>query len=1144
VNDKVRLMDAAGQTCAAGPKDVDLDVLSVSDRVVTLSTDITTDDPSAASNCVLSGSQKGFSTIYSFSTTGNLGISATGTIIGPGSSTPVGVFAVDYALLDINALLVDALSDLPDYTWAYVVERSNAKFVASTTDPVTMAGERIGPADSVHAAVRRSSELFSVSNWAAGGVCGTGTARFEAASKIFSFSAGVDWLVVVGQNIDCQALTVWQSGQCTSCGLGTAPNGVYNCDSCGARQATVDGSCQLCPDGKEKNEFGTACTQCEAGSAGTGGFCQECSSAAGEVASTDSTRCVCPIGTYDAWLSPNSSATRRNIYCWQRSKLLKDEADANGDYSNWQLDVLNEKSTTALETGKRCVECPECVDCSADSVVVLPGFQYFGTGMDLDVFACPLEDTCPGHELRTLDEAVVRNLTCNGRSDGALCADCEAGYYLDRHNQCAACDLVSSKSGLISTFMLVLFLSLRKRIYQKLPLSTTTRERISIALEAGYRSWPRLVQSMRIFVSNYQITTQISAVVAITWPPVIESIYHSIGNIVNLRIFKFLNLGCTVAFLDSFVGILVTQALLLPSFAVVLYCAYRVQVTHMLRGLDMKTVKRDRTMLGSGHDDQARSSPLPPPLSLTPSPRSPRDFGPGTKQGRARTKTVDAQQIQTAEDVLDKVGIRLRRTVRVALLRVKYYELMFFVVYLLYPGCSAMSFSIFRCRGLGGSTLEEQTARLDADYSILCAGVDAPSQHPAQMTPTGYTAMKALGWLFIGAFPIGIPTVLGFQLYRQRDVIRNNPDYVSLAHLKPLFVFYKPDAYLWEIWFMAEKVIFVGFMGMAFKPPSLLQYMGNILLCVIMLCWLCAVRPSKTEEYNNANILSHMVLLITYLAAGIFQLRRYDNSSRDLNEDQITIGMLTVQLIMAIFLIYISTIKLWQYGSEQKALVQSNRQLVGSAAQTPLEEARERATKHEKDMSELRQELVAMDKNIKEQWATSTAISASEMTGTAVKASGHTLVKAGAAGCDLYLVLHGTAEVRTSLDMPPVTHIRPGDVFGGSVDDQMDVFVRSCGEMEMLVVPKQHSGGSDRTHTTVTINDIIAPSGSEEISAPALRNLSIHKGDKAILEQLPSRSSLRSRLKEAEDASSAARKELEQMGSSQEAALRRAYLLR
>jgi hypothetical protein len=359
-----------------------------------------------------------------------------------------------------------------------------------------------------------------------------------------------------------------------------------------------------------------------------------------------------------------------------------------------------------------------------------------------------------------------------------------------------------------------------------------------------------------------------------------------------------------------------------------------------------------------------------------------------------------------------------------------------------------------------------------------------------------------------------------------------------------LFVFYKPDAYLWEIWFMAEKVIFVGFMGMAFKPPSLLQYMGNILLCVIMLCWLCAVRPSKTEEYNNANILSHMVLLITYLAAGIFQLRRYDNSSLDLNEDQITIGMLTVQLIMAIFLIYISTIKLWQYGSEQKALVQSNRQLVGSAAQTPLEEARERATKHEKDMSELRQELVAMDKNIKEQWATSTAISASEMTGTAVKASGHTLVKAGAAGCDLYLVLHGTAEVRTSLDMPPVTHIRPGDVFGGSVDDQMDVFVRSCGEMEMLVVPKQHSGGSDRTHTTVTINDIIAPSGSEEISAPALRNLSIHKGDKAILEQLPSRSSLRSRLKEAEDASSAARKELEQMGSSQEAALRRAYLLR
>jgi hypothetical protein len=41
-----------------------------------------------------------------------------------------------------------------------------------------------------------------------------------------------------------------------------------------------------------------------------------------------------------------------------------------------------------------------------------------------------------------------------------------------------------------------------------------------------------------------------------------------------------------------------------------------------------------------------------------------------------------------------------------------------------------------------------------------------------------------------------------------------NPEYVSVLGYKPLFQFYKPQNYRWEIYFMLQKVYLVGFMGM------------------------------------------------------------------------------------------------------------------------------------------------------------------------------------------------------------------------------------------------------------------------------------------------------------------------------------------
>jgi hypothetical protein len=62
---------------------------------------------------------------------------------------------------------------------------------------------------------------------------------------------------------------------------------------------------------------------------------------------------------------------------------------------------------------------------------------------------------------------------------------------------------------------------------------------------------------------------------------------------------------------------------------------------------------------------------------------------------------------------------------------------------------------------------------------------------------------------------------------QNRESIRLNPEYVSVLGYKPLFQFYKPQNYRWEIYFMLQKVYLVGFMGMF--ASSVVHKCGSLL---------------------------------------------------------------------------------------------------------------------------------------------------------------------------------------------------------------------------------------------------------------------------------------------------------------------------
>ena len=75
-----------------------------------------------------------------------------------------------------------------------------------------------------------------------------------------------------------------------------------------------------------------------------------------------------------------------------------------------------------------------------------------------------------------------------------------------------------------------------------------------------------------------------------------------------------------------------------------------------------------------------------------------------------------------------------------------------------------------------------------------------------------------------------------------------------------------------------------------------------------MLCALSMELPSKTQEYNYANILSQIVLIITYLSTMILAV----GESGGAGADKVEYTMLGLQAGMMVYLIYISSTKLYE----------------------------------------------------------------------------------------------------------------------------------------------------------------------------------------------------------------------------------------
>ena len=152
-----------------------------------------------------------------------------------------------------------------------------------------------------------------------------------------------------------------------------------------------------------------------------------------------------------------------------------------------------------------------------------------------------------------------------------------------------------------------------------------------------------------------------------------------------------------------------------------------------------------------------------------------------------------------------------------------------------------------------------------------------------------------------------------------------NPNYIEIAHFKPIFQFYKPECFRFEIYFWMEKVLLVGFTEMfgseiAGDSTGITQWLLNMTITLSYLVLIAIYLPSKEPRYNVGNILMHIIIVYFYIVSLLLNPRLNMQDSALDNLNVIDASLVLTQLGLVFFLLLVSFWKmqqLWVQANEQ-----------------------------------------------------------------------------------------------------------------------------------------------------------------------------------------------------------------------------------
>jgi len=111
----------------------------------------------------------------------------------------------------------------------------------------------------------------------------------------------------------------------------------------------------------------------------------------------------------------------------------------------------------------------------------------------------------------------------------------------------------------------------------------------------------------------------------------------------------------------------------------------------------------------------------------------------------------------------------------------------------------------------------------------------------------------------------------GYKKQHGHAAIAGNHHYIELSPYKPIFMFYHPEAYRFEIYFWVEKgflLVVSQLLGMLLNDTTgIFQWFINMLVAICFLVLVSYYQPSIESRFNVGNVMVHAGIVYVYMCS-------------------------------------------------------------------------------------------------------------------------------------------------------------------------------------------------------------------------------------------------------------------------------------
>lgn len=222
----------------------------------------------------------------------------------------------------------------------------------------------------------------------------------------------------------------------------------------------------------------------------------------------------------------------------------------------------------------------------------------------------------------------------------------------------------------------------------------------------------------------------------------------------------------------------------------------------------------------------------------------------------------------------------------------------FFVLIFMYLKVSQTALDMFKCRKFRPSdefliaadykTQYTDRTFLEADLTLPCRG------HV-------YSTMWLFGVIAVFVYPVGVPGMFAFLLFRERDQIH---DAINKKKYGFLFKDYAIAYFFWEIWDLMRKILLSGVL-IFFNRGSVGQIIIGMLIALVALQIQLRIMPFDSKQANWIQILSFNCIFLTLFGALLLKVTFNKSVDGQLGQDFANVFLVIINASMPLMCIWL-----------------------------------------------------------------------------------------------------------------------------------------------------------------------------------------------------------------------------------------------